>query len=46
LRKANAVKDSSTTMIPRPQRGKNGFNLQAKMGLTDDNELYGAIRVS
>ena len=34
-------------MIPRPEKGSagNGFNLRVKMGLEDDNELYGALRV-
>jgi len=48
LRKAKAVQHNTAPLIPRPERGSggNGFNLQAKMGLKDDNELYGALRVS
>jgi hypothetical protein len=35
-------------MIPQPEKGSagNGFNLRAKMGLKDDEELYSALRVS
>jgi hypothetical protein len=50
LRKAKASKENIIPMltIPRPGKGSagNGFNLQAKMGLTNDDELYGALRVS
>ncbi|KAG8994397.1 hypothetical protein FRB90_000441 [Tulasnella sp. 427] len=35
-----------TQLIPRPpgERGKNGWNLQDKMGLKNDKETYGNIR--
>lgn len=48
LRKANTVKENVAPMITRPEKGSagNGFNLQANMGLKDDDELYGALRVS
>jgi hypothetical protein len=48
LHKANIMKENVRPMIPRPEKGSsgNGFNLQAKMGLADDDELYGALRVS
>jgi hypothetical protein len=48
LRKANAMKENVSPMIPQPEKGSAGdrFNLQAKMGLSDDDELYGALRVS
>jgi len=41
------MKENVRPMIPWPEKGSagNGFNLQAKMGLADD-ELYGALRVS
>lgn len=43
-----AVKESATTMIPRPEKGVagNGFNLQEAMGLADDGETYNLLRVS
>jgi hypothetical protein len=48
LRMANAMKENVGPVITRPEKGSSGsgFNLQAKMGLADDNELYGALRVS
>ena len=48
LHKTNAMKENVRPTIPRPEKGSagNGFNLQAKMGLEDDDELYGALRVS
>ena len=48
LRKANAMKENVSPIILRPEKGSagDGFNLQAKMGLADDDELYGALRVS
>ena len=48
LRKANAMKENVGPVIKRPEKGSagNGFNLQAKMGLTDDSELYGALCMS
>ncbi len=48
LRKAKAIQHNAEPLIPRPERGStgNGFNLQAKMGLEDNNELYGALQVS
>jgi hypothetical protein len=48
LRKANAMKENVSQMIPQPEKGSAGsrFNLQAKMGLADDDELYSALRVS
>jgi hypothetical protein len=48
LRKANVMKENLGSMIPRPEKGSagNGFNLQDRMGLKDNNELYGALRVS
>ena len=48
LHKANAMKENLRPVITRPEKGSagNGFNLQAKMGLTDDSELYGALRMS
>jgi hypothetical protein len=48
LRKANTMKENVGPMISRPEKGSagNGFNLQAKMGLANDDELYGALRVS
>ena len=47
LRKANAKKENVEPMIPQPEKGSagKGFNLHAKMGLEDDDELYGALRV-
>jgi hypothetical protein len=48
LRKANAIKENVAPTIPRPENGSasKGFNLQDKMGLADNDELYGALRVS
>ena len=48
LCRANTMKENVRPMIPWPEKGSagNGFNLQAKMGLVDDDELYGALRVS
>jgi hypothetical protein len=48
LRKANTTKENIGPMIPQPEKGSAGneFNLQAKMGLKDDEELYGALQVS
>ena len=48
LCKTNAMKENVRPTIPQPEKGSagNGFNLQAKMGLEDDDELYGALRVS
>jgi hypothetical protein len=48
LRKTNAMKENVGPTIPQPEKGSagNGFNLRAKMGLEDDDELYGALRVS
>ena len=48
LRKANIMKENVGLMIPWPEKGSAGnrFNLQARMGLKDDDELYGALRVS
>jgi hypothetical protein len=45
LHKANTMKENVRSMIPWPEKGSsgNGFNLQAKMGLTDDDESYGAL---
>jgi hypothetical protein len=45
LRKANALKENVSPMIPQPEKGSAGdrFNLRAKMGLADDDELYGAL---
>jgi hypothetical protein len=42
------MKENVRPMIPQPEKGSSGnrFNLQAKMGLTDDDKLYGALRVS
>jgi len=47
LHRANTTKENVRPMIPWPEKGSagNGFNLQAKMGLADD-ELYGALQVS
>ena len=38
-------KENVGPTIPWPEKGSagNGFNLQAKMGLEDDDELYGAL---
>ena len=48
LHKANAMKENVGPVITRPEKGSTGnrFNLQAKMGLADDSESYGALRVS
>jgi hypothetical protein len=48
LRTSLALKESATTMIPRPEKGVagNGFNLQEAMGLADDAEKYNLLRVS
>jgi hypothetical protein len=48
LRKANIMKENVGLMIPQPENSSAGnwFNLQARMGLKDDDELYGALRVS
>ena len=48
LRKANAMKENVRPVITRPEQGSAGnrFNLQAKIGLADDSELYGALHVS
>ena len=48
LHKANAMKENVGPVITWPEKGSagNGFNLQAKIGLTDDSELYGALHVS
>lgn len=48
LRKANAMKENVGPVVTRPEKGSagNGFNLQVKMGLADNSELYGALRVS
>ena len=48
LHKANVMKENVGLMIPQPEKGSagNGFNLQDRMGLKDNNELYGALRVS
>lgn len=45
LHKANAMKENVSPMIPWPEKGSagNGFSLWAKMGLADDDELYGAL---
>ena len=45
LHKTNAMKENVGPTIPRPEKGSagNGFNLRAKMGLKDDDELYGAL---
>lgn len=45
--KTNSNEDD-TTMIPRPEKGVvyKGFNLQEAMGLADDDETYGVLRVS
>ena len=42
------LNEDDTTMIPRPEKGVvyKGFNLQEAMGLADDNEMYGVLRVS
>ena len=48
LHKANVMKENVGLMIPWLEKGSagNGFNLQDRMGLKDDNELYGALWVS
>ena len=48
LHKTNGMKENVGPTIPWPEKGSagNGFNLRAKMGLEDDDELYGALRVS
>jgi hypothetical protein len=48
LHKANTTKENIGPMIPQLEKGSasNGFNLRAKMGLKDDEELYGALWVS
>jgi hypothetical protein len=48
LHKANTTKENIRPMIPQLEKGSagNGFNLQAKIGLKDDEELYGALWVS
>jgi hypothetical protein len=40
-----AVKEHTTTMIPRPEKGTsgNGYNLQEVMGLVDDGETYNLL---
>lgn len=40
--------NAKTRLIPRPpgERGKDGWNLQAHMGLAEDDETYSNIRVS
>jgi hypothetical protein len=45
LHKANIMKENVRPMIPWPEKGSSGnrFNLQANMGLADDDELYGAL---
>jgi hypothetical protein len=41
LREANTMKENVRPMISQPEKGSagNGFNLQAKMGLANDDEL-------
>ena len=48
LHKANAMKENVRPVITWPEKGSTGnrFNLQAKMGLADDSELYGALHMS
>ena len=48
LHKANIMKENVGLMIPWPEKGSAGnrFNLQDRMGLKDNNELYGALWVS
>ena len=48
LCKANTMKENVRPVMTWPEKGSTGnrFNLQAKMGLTDDSELYGALHVS
>ena len=45
LCKANALKKNVSLMILLPEKGSagDGFNLWAKMGLADDDKLYGAL---
>ena len=45
LRKAAATKENIGPTILRPQKGAagNGFNLQAAMGLKDNDQLYSAL---
>ena len=45
LCRANTMKENVRPTIPQPEKGSagNGLNLQAKMGLVDDDELYGAL---
>ena len=47
LCKANIMKENVKPMIPQPEKGSagQGFNLRAKMGLEDYDELYGTLRV-
>jgi hypothetical protein len=46
LRMAASAKENND-LIPRPAKGasKKGFKLQVAMGLEDNDELYGALRV-
>jgi hypothetical protein len=48
LCKANTMKENVGPTTSQPEKGSAGnrFNLQAKMGLANDDELYGALRVS
>ena len=48
LHKANTMKENVGPAITWPEKGSTGnrFNLQAKMGLADDSELYGALHMS